>query len=58
MPYRWYNVSDPEGARLLAVIGADESHAPVVITPEGHPLVQPSLLDVANAVGLSTTPQG
>jgi thioredoxin reductase (NADPH) len=58
VPYRWYNVSDPEGARLLAVIGADESHAPVVITPEGQPLVQPSLLDVANAVGLSTTPQG
>jgi thioredoxin reductase (NADPH) len=58
VPYRWYNVSDPDGARLLAVIGAEESHAPVVITPEGQPLVQPSLLDVANAVGLSTTPQG
>jgi thioredoxin reductase (NADPH) len=58
VPYRWYNVSDPEGARLLAAIGAEEIHAPVVITPEGQPLVQPSLLEVANAVGLSTTPQG
>ena len=58
VPYRWYNVSEPEGARLLAAIGAEESQAPVVITPEGQPLVQPSLLEVANAVGLSTTPQG
>ena len=58
VPYRWYNVSDPEGARLLAAAGAEESHAPVVITTGGQPLVQPSLLEVANAVGLSTTPQG
>jgi thioredoxin reductase (NADPH) len=56
--YRWYNVSDPEGARLLAAVGAKESQAPIVITTEGRPLVQPSLLEVANAVGLSTTPQG
>jgi thioredoxin reductase (NADPH) len=56
--YRWYNVSDPEGARLLAIVGAEESQAPIVITTEGQPLVQPSLLEVANAVGLSTTPQG
>ena len=58
VPYRWYNVSDPEGARLLAAAGAEEIHAPVVITRDGQPLVQPSLLEVANAVGLSTTPQG
>ena len=56
--YRWYNVSDPEGARLLAAVGAEESQAPIVITAEGQPLVHPSLLEVANAVGLSTTPQG
>ena len=30
----------------------------MVITRDGQPLVQPSLLEVANAVGLSTTPQG
>jgi thioredoxin reductase (NADPH) len=58
VPYRWYNVDDPEGAQLLAAAGAEESQAPVVITTEGKPLVQPSLLEVANAVGLSTTPQG
>jgi thioredoxin reductase (NADPH) len=58
VPYRWYNVSDPDGVHLLAAAGAEESQAPVVITKEGKPLVQPSLLEVANAVGLSTTPQG
>ena len=30
----------------------------MVITTDGAPLVQPSLLDLANAVGLSTMPQG
>jgi thioredoxin reductase (NADPH) len=58
VPYRWYNVSDPDGVRLLAAAGAKESNAPIVITKDGRPLVQPSLLEVANAVGLSTTPQG
>jgi thioredoxin reductase (NADPH) len=58
VPYRWYNVSDPEGSQLLAAAGTEEIHAPVVITRDGQPLVQPSLLEVANAVGLSTTPQG
>jgi thioredoxin reductase (NADPH) len=58
VPYRWYNVSDPEGEQLLTAAGAEESQAPVVITRDGEPLVQPSLLEVANAVGLTTTPQG
>ncbi|HET9777665.1 MAG TPA: FAD-dependent oxidoreductase, partial [Propionibacteriaceae bacterium] len=58
VPYRWYNVSDPEGEQLLAAAGAEESQAPVVITKDGQPLVQPSLLEVANAVGMTTTPRG
>ena len=36
--------------------GADPSDTPVVITSDGRPLVRPSLLELANAVGLSTTP--
>ncbi len=58
VPYRWYTVDDPDGVRLLAAAGAEPSDAPVVITTDGRPLVKPSLLDLANAVGLSTTPQG
>jgi thioredoxin reductase (NADPH) len=58
VPYRWYNISDSDGMRLLAAAGAEAGQAPVVITRDGQPLLQPSLLEVANAVGLSTTPQG
>jgi thioredoxin reductase (NADPH) len=58
VPYRWYNIGDSDGMRLLAAAGAEAGQAPVVITRDGQPLVQPSLLEVANAVGLSTTPQG
>ena len=56
--YRWYTVDEPDGARLLAAAGAEACDAPVVITADGRPLVKPSLVDLANAVGLSTTPQG
>jgi thioredoxin reductase (NADPH) len=58
VPYRWYNVADPDGARLLAAAGAEPSQVPVVVTADGDTLVQPSLLDLANAVGLSTMPAG
>jgi thioredoxin reductase (NADPH) len=58
VPYRWYNIGDPDGAQLLAAAGAEYGQAPIVITRDGQPLVQPSLLELANAVGLSTTPQG
>ena len=58
VPYRWYNVADPDGARLLAAAGAEPNQVPVVVTAEGGTLVQPSLLDLANAVGLSTMPTG
>ncbi len=56
--YRWYNVTDPDGARLLAAAGAEPTQVPVVVTSDGAPLIQPSLLDLANAVGLNTTPEG
>src|SRR3954451_14819764 len=57
VPYRWYHVDEADGRRLLAAAGAEASQAPVVITSDGRPLVQPTLLELANAVGLSTTPQ-
>jgi len=58
VPYRWYNVDDPDGAQLLAAAGARPDQAPVVIIPDGTPLVQPSLADLAGAAGLSTNPGG
>jgi thioredoxin reductase (NADPH) len=58
VPYRWYLADEPEGARLLAAAGADESTCPVVITDDGQALVQPTNAELAERVGLSTTPSG
>jgi thioredoxin reductase (NADPH) len=44
--------------RLRAAAELTATPVPVVITTDGEPLVQPNLLDLANAVGLSTMPQG
>ena len=54
--YRWYNADEPEGRRLLAAAGQDGQRLPVVITPDGEPLVEPEAPDLAARVGLATTP--
>ncbi|HXP19722.1 MAG TPA: FAD-dependent oxidoreductase [Streptosporangiaceae bacterium] len=56
VPYRWYSADEPEGQRLLAAAGADGDCLPVVITPDGEALVEPSDPDLAGRVGLATTP--
>ncbi len=56
VPYRWYNSDEPEGQRLLHAAGADGRALPVVITPDGEPLVEPGDAELAARVGLATTP--
>jgi thioredoxin reductase (NADPH) len=56
VPYRWLSSEDPEGQRLLAAAGVDVTRIPLVVTPDGDSLVDPSIGDVAARVGLSTTP--
>ncbi|GGV78718.1 FAD-dependent oxidoreductase [Streptomyces massasporeus] len=56
VPYRWYSADEPEGRRLLAAAGEDGMRLPVVITPDGSPLVEPEAVDLAARVGLATTP--
>ncbi|MEU9571183.1 FAD-dependent oxidoreductase [Streptomyces massasporeus] len=56
VPYRWYSSDEPEGRRLLAAAGEDGLRLPVVITPDGTPLVEPESVDLAARVGLATTP--
>ncbi|MFC8146209.1 FAD-dependent oxidoreductase [Streptomyces paradoxus] len=56
VPYRWYSSDEPEGRRLLAAAGEDGMRLPVVITPDGTPLVEPEAVDLAARVGLATTP--
>jgi thioredoxin reductase (NADPH) len=56
VPYRWYNSDEPEGKRLLDAAGTDAESLPVVITPDGQPLIEPSDAELAARVGLATTP--
>jgi len=58
VPYRWHHIADSESQRLLAAAGVEAAAAPVVITADGRPLVQPTLSELAAAVGLSTQPAG
>src|SRR5260370_14377187 len=56
VPYRWYNSDEPEGQRLLEAAQTDGRSLPVVITPEGDPLIEPTDAELAARVGLATTP--
>jgi thioredoxin reductase (NADPH) len=56
VPYRWYSTDEEEGRRLLEAASADGETLPVVITPDGEPLVAPSDRELADKVGLATTP--
>src|SRR5271166_2210050 len=56
VPYRWYNSDEPEGQRLLEAAQADGLALPVVITPDGEPLIEPTDAELAARVGLATTP--
>jgi thioredoxin reductase (NADPH) len=56
VPYRWYPSDEAEGKRLLDAAEADGTTLPVVITPAGEALVGPSDTEIADRVGLATTP--
>jgi thioredoxin reductase (NADPH) len=59
VPYRWYLADEPEARRLLAAaeLGPDaEPVIPVVITPAGEVLADPTEAQLAGHVGLSTDP--
>ncbi|WP_328606989.1 FAD-dependent oxidoreductase [Amycolatopsis sp. NBC_00345] len=56
VPYRWYSVDDDEGGRILKAAEACETDIPVVVTPDGTVLKQPTGGEIADAVGLSTRP--
>ncbi|HEY3142142.1 MAG TPA: FAD-dependent oxidoreductase, partial [Acidimicrobiales bacterium] len=56
VPYRWLTSEEPEGRRLLTAAGVDDSGIPLVVTAESDYLVNPSIGELADRVGLSTTP--
>ncbi|MFL6100924.1 MAG: FAD-dependent oxidoreductase [Actinomycetales bacterium] len=58
VPYRWYAADEPPGQRLLSASDATQADVPLVIAPDGVVLKAPSISEVADTIGLSTTPSG
>lgn len=56
VPFRTYLCDDAEGERLLAAAGVTSDQLPVVITADGQVLVEPSDSELAQQVGLTTSP--
>jgi thioredoxin reductase (NADPH) len=57
VPYRWFSTDEPEGQALLTAAGVSDDHRlPVVVTPEGEVLIEPSDRELATKVGLATSP--
>jgi thioredoxin reductase (NADPH) len=55
VPYRWYDIErDAEGQRLYELAGVTGSALPLVLVPDRDPLLSPSTLDLAGALGLRT----
>ncbi len=54
--YNWFMADEPEGERLLQAAGEDGLRLPVVITERGTALVEPSDAELADTLGLTTTP--
>ena len=56
VPYRYYSIDEPEGARLLEAAGATPEDVPVIVTADGTPLLSPTDAEIASACGLTTDP--
>ncbi|MCW2602540.1 MAG: putative thioredoxin reductase [Pseudonocardiales bacterium] len=56
VPYRMYLSEEAEGQRLLAAAKSGADVLPVVITPGGVALINPTDAELAGEVGLSTAP--
>jgi thioredoxin reductase (NADPH) len=55
VPYQWLEIErDPEAERLLTRVDATAEDLPLVLLPDGATLRHPSLLEVADALGLQT----
>jgi len=55
VPFHWYDAElDPEAQRLLALAEPTPDELPLVLIPEHDPLLSPSILQIAEALGLRT----
>jgi thioredoxin reductase (NADPH) len=54
--YNWFMADEPDGERLLHAAGEDGLRLPVVVTEGGNTLVEPTDAELADTLGLTTTP--
>ena len=54
--YTWFMADEPPGERLLQAAGEDGLRLPVVVTEGGDTLVDPTDAQLADTLGLTTTP--
>jgi thioredoxin reductase (NADPH) len=54
--YNWFMADEPAGQQLLQAAGEDGLRLPVVVTEKGQTLVEPSDAELADMLGLTTTP--
>src|ERR1700740_569472 len=54
--YNWFMADDPEGEQLLRAAGRGGLRLPVVVTEGGDTLIEPSDAELADTLGLTTTP--
>jgi thioredoxin reductase (NADPH) len=54
--YNWFMADEPVGRQLLQAAGEDGLRLPVVVTERGDTLVEPTDAQLANTLGLTTTP--
>ena len=55
MPFALYSADDEAGRRLLDDAGADDSQLPVVVRYDGQVMIDPSLTDMARAIGVNVS---
>ena len=55
VPYLWFDVEEPDGERLAGLAGATLTDLPLVLVPDAKPLLAPTMLQVAEGLGLRTT---
>ncbi|SDX36463.1 thioredoxin reductase (NADPH) [Geodermatophilus africanus] len=53
VPYRWFNVDEPDGRRILAAAGAGPDDVPVIVTADARVLRRPTEAELAAVAGLA-----
>jgi thioredoxin reductase (NADPH) len=58
VPYKWLDPEDDATVReMLSTVEGGGARLPVVFLPDGNPLVQPTIRDLADKIGLQTRAQ-